>query len=169
MRARIGDYWLAGDPVLGERKSSSCGGFQMTPVRIQQQVEGWKWTVPLQHDRGNMSHQVEFETTRLFESFEDLQDFMFTMADAHAWEGTVTFREDGQMPGTWSEFDLENCTIRPPTMAPTGVSLRLHYSILGGTRSASRSGAWGARITEDGEDRATEDGGIRVQEPEPES
>ncbi|WP_009964077.1 hypothetical protein [Verrucomicrobium spinosum] len=166
MRVYIGTFYLAGDPALGEHRSSSCGEFNMTPRRIQQQVEGWQWEVPQFADRGNLAQQVEFDTIRRFDSFAEVHEFMRSISTAHAWEGTVTFREDGPMPGTWTEFDIANCIITPPVMYPMGVSLRLHYSILGGAISPNRTGVWGARITEGDEERETEDGGIRVQEDE---
>jgi hypothetical protein len=135
---------------------------------LQQKVDGLRWTSPQFYDRGNLSHAVEFETTRQFESFAAMQAFMFGLSEAHAWEGTVTFRQDGESPGTYTEFDLLNCIITPPTLYPTGVSLRLYYRLEGGAKVGPRIGAEGAMVTEDDDTRLTEDGEIRVTEEEPE-
>lgn len=167
MRIHINGYYLAGDPSKTEHEHSSAGNFHMTPGRRQEQVQGWGWSHTQQFDRGNQAWLVEFDTTRRFDSFEAMQEFMFTMDTAHDWSGTVSFREDTAPAGTWAEFDLTNCTIDPPVMYPMGVTLRLSYRIVGGERSAKRSGVYGARLTEDGEDRLTEDGSIRTREEEP--
>jgi len=130
MRVRIGSYWLAGDPTKTERQHSSAL-IQLAPVRIQQEQTGLLWAFRRHYDRGNAGWEISFDTTRLFTSYADVTAFIMAYHSAHAFQGTVYFRQDTG-GSSYQEYQLYHAVIEPPLMDPRGVSLRLRYTIRGG-------------------------------------
>jgi hypothetical protein len=129
MRIRIGSFWLAGNPNVGERVHSSAL-MQYAPQRLQQAVAGLRWTEMQFFDRGNASWEITFETTRRFATFTEVDDFIQTYPSKHPFQGTVSFRKD--LPsGEWEERNLQLAVIEPPVMIPQGVSLHLRYTLRG--------------------------------------
>lgn len=162
MRIRIGSYWLAGDPTKTEREHSSAL-ITFAPQRLQQGVAGLRWDSMQFFDRGNASWEIGFETSRIFADYDAVDTFILGYLSAHPFAGTVSFRM-GTL-STWTEQDLKGAIIEPPVMVPQGVTLRLRYTVRGGSFVAGITSATstGFDITQEGGGSITGEDGSHLQ------
>lgn len=121
-------YWLAGESGVDERVHSSAADLEFggsiaiqEQTRVRARAKAWR-------DRGNLSAEVSFSTTRKFDSLSEAEEFAATYDAVYARTGYLEcYGASGSLVAV-----LENAIVNPPRRKVTGVSVLLNYTAAGG-------------------------------------
>lgn len=125
------DYWLAGHDTMTEREWTSVRDFSKDGDVIIQRGEYARGSVVAFFDRGNLTTNVAFSSTRKFDTVDEAQLFVLDWERTIPRKGRLTFVIDNGTETPDLRY-MHDVVVRPPQLSHIGLSVDIAFQIQGG-------------------------------------